>query len=91
MRLYDPPPLTGEINNCHENESTNGKRYPLPYDLPNLYYRVDDQQSILSSGEAVIKGMFGDLLPPSPQGGGGGVGGGRTEQYSSSPHDVPYR
>ena len=34
---------------------------------------VKDQQRTLSSGEAVIKGIFGDLLLPSPRGGGGGL------------------
>ena len=74
MRLYDPPPPTGDSDNGHENDGIDGKIYPLPCDFPNVYYQVDNQQRTLLSREAVIKGMFGYLLPPSEQGEGGEEG-----------------
>ena len=70
MRLYNPPTTTGDSDNGHDNGGVDGERYPVPYNFPNLYYHVDDQQRTLSSREAVINVMFGDLLPPSPWGGG---------------------
>ena len=69
MRLYNPPPPTRDSENGHDNDGVDGEKYPFPYEFPNIYYRSDNQKRTLLSGEAVIKGMFGDLLPPSPRGG----------------------
>ena len=36
MRLYDSPPLTGDIDNAHDDDGVDGKRSPLPYKFLNL-------------------------------------------------------
>lgn len=33
-----------------------------PYEKPNLYYRADDDQRTIMSGQILLRGMFGDLL-----------------------------
>lgn len=38
---------------------TDGKR---PYEEPHLYYRADDDQRTLMSGQVLLRGLFGDLL-----------------------------
>ena len=88
MRLYDPPPLTGDSGNGHDNDDVDSKISPLPYEFPNLYFRAENQQRTLSPGEAAINGMFGDLIPPSPRGGGGGGG---RRNICLPPCDVPHR
>ena len=44
-----------------EGEKGEGRRSrrPRPYESPNLYYRVDDEERTLMSGEILIRGMFG--------------------------------
>lgn len=35
------------------------------YEPPNLYYRADDGQRTLMTGQVLNRGMFGDLLGPA--------------------------
>ncbi len=42
----------------NEEEYTETK----PYEEPNLYYRADDDQRTIMSGQALLRGMFDDLL-----------------------------
>ena len=38
-----------------------------PYEEPNLYYRADDDQRTVMSGQVLIRGLFGDLLQQHSQ------------------------
>ena len=44
MRLYNTPPPKVDSDNGHENDGVDGKISPLPYNFPNIYYFVNDQQ-----------------------------------------------
>jgi ubiquitin-like domain-containing CTD phosphatase 1 len=33
-----------------------------PYEEPNLYYRADDDQRTIMSGQVLLRGLFGDLI-----------------------------
>ena len=75
MRLFDLSPDDDDGDNDDEEEEDNmtsmegekGKgrcrrRTPRPYKSPNLYYRVDDEESTLMSGDILICVMFRDLI-----------------------------
>jgi len=64
IRLFD---LTEEVGmGDDETDGDDGvppaPRVPRPYEPPNLYYRVDDEQRTLMSGEILLRGLFGDFL-----------------------------
>jgi len=42
------------------NDYTDGTK--RPYEEPNLYYRADDDQRTIMSGQVLLRGLFGDLL-----------------------------
>mmetsp|Transcript_17336 Transcript_17336/g.26166 ORF Transcript_17336/g.26166 Transcript_17336/m.26166 type:complete len:900 (+) Transcript_17336:1013-3712(+) len=51
-------------NNSHILFDLNEAEYKdrKPYEEPNLYYRADDDQRTIMSGQALLRGLFGDLI-----------------------------
>mmetsp|Transcript_14466 Transcript_14466/g.27210 ORF Transcript_14466/g.27210 Transcript_14466/m.27210 type:complete len:715 (+) Transcript_14466:2394-4538(+) len=45
-------------NGNDDNPRTNKR----PYEEPNLYYRSDDDQRTIMSGQILLRGLFGDLI-----------------------------
>jgi len=52
MRLFD---LDGSGNGSGENEYEDKR----PYEEPHLYYRADDEQRTLMSGQVLLRGLWG--------------------------------
>lgn len=47
-----------DLNEYTDTNETQKK----PYEEPNLYYRSDDDQRTIMSGQVLLRGMFGDLI-----------------------------
>ena len=63
MALFDFS-LSSENTNSTKNSSdaTGTSMNQRPYEAPSLYYRADDDQRTLMSGQILLRGLFGDLL-----------------------------